>query len=418
MAETTNLLSGTGPIVTDRTTLLIDDDPTQIAILQAYLASMNLGQSIAASDAREALAHVGPDADSKIDLIFTDLGMPNMDGFEFLKHLSKIEYRGDVIIISGHENILLESAASLGKMYGLSIKGQIRKPLTKFALDRLFTEITETGKSRQNPNAGSLSADDLREGIRNGEIIPYYQPKVDLLSGRVVGAEALARWVRPGRKNIGPGEFIPLAEKSGLIVELSESILNSIIADYSANAATWADKKISVNLPPELVRNTMLPELLEQRLASHSIPNSAFCIEITESGVIDFDPISIEVLSRLRIKGFDLSIDDFGTGAANISNLKVFPYSELKIDQTFINNVLTDAFSAETVRTSVSLARQLGIRIVAEGIETEEVLQYVKSKGIDQAQGFLFSRPVPAEDINKMFESPLSWINNRTTNAA
>lgn len=393
--------------------LLIDDDATQIAILRAYLASMKLEGVVDASDASQALKWFEPENGADIKLVFTDLGMPNMDGFEFLKHLAKIEFTGDVIIISGHENILLESAASLGKMYGLSIKGQIRKPLTKQALDRLFHDLNKPMTAQAPTRESGYSKSDLEAAITSGQILPFYQPKVDLLNGRVVGAEALARWQREDGRLVSPADFIPLAQNCGLIRDISIRIIDAVLEDIATNREDWADKKIAINLPPEMIRDTHLPDLLDQRLAAHDISSKTICLEITESGVLDFDPISIEVLSRLRIKGYDISIDDFGTGAANIANLKVFPYSEMKIDQSFINNVLTDAFSAETVRTSISLARQLGIRIIAEGIENEDVLQYVKAKGIDQAQGFLFSRPVPVQAMNEMFKSPLSWIRDR-----
>lgn len=399
--------------VTQPTILLIDDDPTQIAILRAYLASMKLDGIVDAADASQALKWFEPDSGADIKLVFTDLGMPEMDGFEFLRHLAKIEYAGEVVVISGHENILLESAASLGKMYGLSILGQIRKPLTKPALDRLFKDMNRPSSGAPQATDSTLTKEALVKAIANKRILPYYQPKVDLLNGQIVGAEALARWTRDDGGFISPGDFIPLAESTGLISEVSLIILDQVLSDIADNREYWGDKKVAINLPPELVRDTKLPDLLEERLKHFGVSSSNICIEITESGVLDFDPVSVEVLSRLRIKGFDISIDDFGTGAANISNLKVFPYSEMKIDQSFINNVLTDAFSAETVRTSISLARQLGLRIIAEGIENEEVLQYVKAKGIDQAQGFLFSRPVPAEAMNEMFKSPLSWIRDR-----
>ncbi|MGB7336742.1 MAG: EAL domain-containing response regulator [Salaquimonas sp.] len=392
--------------------LLIDDDPTQIAILTAYLASIGAHNVHDAFDGEQAKAIINQH-DGAFDLVFTDLSMPKLDGFEFLKFLAEASFKGKLIIISGHEKILLESASSLAKMYGLSIIGQIRKPLTKQALDRLVSQEMSLQAPRRQTNQNEISHADIREGLANKEIIPFYQPKIDLLSGKVVGAEALARWVKPGAKPISPGAFLPIVEKFGMMGELTMAIFQQVMADCSASKPSWSGKKISVNLPPELLHDVSLPDALEKMVTDYKVKVSSICVEITESGIVDFDPSVVEVLARLRIKGFDLSIDDFGTGAANISNLKAFPYTELKIDQSFINNVLTDAFSAETVRTSISLARQLNLRIVAEGIENDAVLQYVKSKGIDQAQGYLFSKPVPVAAMNEMFASPLSWIAER-----
>ena len=393
--------------------LLIDDDPTQIAILTAYLSSLRISKITSASDGQKALDLLASSV-HETDVIFTDLRMPNMDGYVFLKHLGDLGFKGQIIIISGHEHVLLESAASLGKMYGLNIAGQIRKPLTKQALDRLLATRKEDTNHNGPRSSDVMSSEAILNGIANDEFIPFYQPKVDLLSGKIVGAEALARWQHPELGLISPAAFIPIAEADGSIQAISIKIFDHLVNDLAQGGAAWKDKKIAFNLPPQMIRDETLPETLISRLNKAGVSSKNICIEITENGFIDFDHITVEVLSRLRIMGFDLSIDDFGTGAASIANLKMFPYTELKIDQSFIGNVLTDAFSAETVRTSISLARQLGLRIVAEGIETHDVLQYVKSRGIDQAQGYLFAKPMPVADVNELFENPMGWMSNPT----
>jgi EAL domain-containing protein (putative c-di-GMP-specific phosphodiesterase class I)/ActR/RegA family two-component response regulator len=393
--------------------LLIDDDPTQIAILTAYLSSLRISKITSASDGQKALDLLTSSV-HETDVIFTDLSMPNMDGYVFLKHLGDLGFKGQIIIISGHEHVLLESAASLGKMYGLNIAGQIRKPLTKQALDRLLATRKEDTNHNGPRSSDVMSSEAILNGIANDEFIPFYQPKVDLLSGKIVGAEALARWQHPELGLISPATFIPIAEADGSILAISIKIFDHLVIDLAQGGAAWKDKKIAFNLSPQMIRDETLPETLISRLNKAGVSSKNICIEITENGVIDFDHITVEVLSRLRIMGFDLSIDDFGTGAASIANLKMFPYTELKIDQSFIGNVLTDAFSAETVRTSISLARQLGLRIVAEGIETHDILQYVKSRGIDQAQGYLFAKPMPVADVNELFANPMGWMSNPT----
>lgn len=392
--------------------LLIDDDPTQIAILTAYLNSRNVLDVVGAQDGLDA-KKVIEETSQPFDRIFTDLSMPNVDGFEFLKYLASRKFPGSVIIISGHENMLLESARSLGKMYGLNISGQIRKPLTKQALDRLFAEEKTTAGADTQMSGHSIPREQLVAAINHGEIVPFYQPKIDLLSGRVIGAEALARWVTESRGTVSPAQFLPLAEQHGLMTELTMSIIDSVLADYHGNADSWSGKKISVNLTPELLRDTNLPDILENMVKAAGLTPELFCMEIIESSIMNLEPDVIEVLARMRIKGFDVSIDDFGTGGASIANLKMFPYNELKIDQSFIHNVLTDAVSAETVRTSISLARQLELRIVAEGIETQDVLRFVKSKGIEEAQGYLFSKPIRTNELSEFFAEPLSWISRQ-----
>ncbi len=395
----------------DSRTLLIDDDPTQIAILTAYLSSLRLTHIDSASDGLKAIEMLAASG-TKYDFVFTDLAMPNMDGYEFLKHLGESGFDGKVVIISSHENILLESAASLGKMHGLTIVGHIRKPLTKQALDRLLGNKEFAGSTVRNNQPTMMSSAAIFEGLERDQFIPFYQPKIDLLSGRIVGAEALARWQHPELGLLSPASFMSVAQSSGSIEQISMKIFEHLLRDIASGGEAWQNKKIAFNLPPMMIRDHDLPDKLVSGLNRTGTRSANICIEITENGVIDFDPVTVEVLSRLRIKGFDLSIDDFGTGAASIANLKMFPYSELKIDQSFIGNVLTDAFSAETVRTSISLARQLGLRIVAEGIENHNVLQYVKSLGIDQAQGYLFAKPLPFTGIDSLFVNPMAWMDN------
>lgn len=391
-----------------KTVLLIDDDPTQIAILSAYFGSLRVQTILHACDGLAASKILDNEA-CNIDLIVSDLCMPNMDGIEFLRHIKKSSFSGEVVLISSFDKTLLDNAKSLAEMHGLKLLGKIEKPLTKSALDRTFKVGNQSSPSGKETSVSQFTLAELQEGLERNEFVPFYQPKIDLLTGSVIGAEALARWNSDKYGLIGPAEFIPLFEQNELLENLTEQIFVRVACDIHENRNAWDHLKFSINLPPTMLLDISLPKVINQYLEGKNVDSSMICLEVTETGILEFDQVTLEVLSRLRLAGFDLAIDDFGTGAANISNLRMFPYTELKIDQSFVGNIITDAFSAETVRASISLARQLGMRIVAEGVETVEIFNNLKAKGIDQAQGYFIAKPMPVDEIVVYFENRTSW---------
>ena len=387
--------------------LVVDDDPTQIAILTAYFSSMQVAEILHARDGAHALEildrHPKP-----VGLIVSDLKMPNMDGYELIRLLKSRGFKGRIALFSGHQKELIENAANLARMYGLDVIGHISKPLTKSSLDKVFGSRKSSEAGRANADGTWPLKEDVSAALDKGLFVPFYQPKVDLLTGSISGAEALVRWIDPERGVVSPGLFLPIATNSGLMGRLTIAIVECVIEDMQR--PEWAGMKIAINIPPGMLSDITLPDIFMNRIGKVGLKTSQFCLEITESTVLDLDPATLEVLSRLRIHGFEISIDDFGTGASNISNLRMFPFNELKIDQSFINNVLTDAFSAETVNASVSLARMMNMRVVAEGIERKEVFDYVKAKGVHQAQGYLIAKPMPADQITEYFSHPHSWM--------
>ncbi len=384
-----------------KSVLLVDDDPTQIAILTAYFAGQNVTTIMSAGDPCEALTTLAQHLEST-DLVVTDLQMPNMDGVEFLRHLKTLGYDKNMAIVSGVSQGIIDHTVQLAKMHGLNIIGCIRKPLTKNMLDAVFTTKLEEGLSAAPLEDQSLTLEEFTGAMRAGKIIPHYQPKIDLRSGKIMGAEALARWPRDNTAPVSPVVFIDFAEKNGTIEELTFRLFGSVLIDLKGFLAIDPDQKIAVNLSPVMMQNIKLPDQIGQLMQEAGIRPSNISFEVTESSILDLDTNTLEVLSRLRISGFDVAIDDFGTGSANIQTLKNFPYSELKIDQSFIKNVTTDDFSDETVRASIALARQMDMKIVAEGIHNDDILQFVRATGIEQAQGFHLAKPMSAQDFSHL----------------
>lgn len=379
------------------TVLILDDDPTQVAILKAYFASLKFAEVKGTTNPAEALDYLN-NKQNEIDLIVSDLQMPEMDGLEFLRHLNSIKYDGKLAIISGVKNDLLEHAGRLARMHNLNIIGQVSKPVTKGSLDNVFLKENHNYALPTKPQTQFITQNDFSNGMANDEIEPYFQPKIDVLTGRIIGAEALVRWNKPNVGFVSPEVLINYAENNGRIEELTFYLFNKTLKSAVNFLEFDPSQVFATNLSPLMARNLALPDQLLARIKSHGLKAESFSFEVTENNILNLDTTTLEVLSRLRILEFDVAIDDFGTGSSNIQTLRDFPYSELKIDRAFVANAVNDVFSRETVRAAVSLSHDRGMKIVAEGIEDAETLRFIREQGIEYAQGFLFSKALNQDD--------------------
>ena len=240
---------------------------------------------------------------------------------------------------------------------------------------------------------------ELRQAIAVNAIVPYFQPLVEFNTGRLVGVEMLARWPHPTRGMISPGEFIPLAEDSGLIGPMTVSLLRQ-----ACRAATgWpAHITLACNLSPLQLRDANLPAMVATMLAETGFPAARLELEVTESALIGDLALARSLLGDLRALGVRLALDDFGTGYSSLRHLQLLPFDKLKIDQSFVGAMATDTESAKIVSAVVGLGHSLGLSTVAEGVETDEVATLLRALGCDVGQGWLFGRPVPAHDIDAL----------------
>jgi EAL domain-containing protein (putative c-di-GMP-specific phosphodiesterase class I) len=245
----------------------------------------------------------------------------------------------------------------------------------------------------------------LHKAIERNELVLHYQPKIDVRSARMVGAEALMRWQR-GTSLVPPGDFIPLAEETGLIVPLSEWALK----EAARQAKIWqvnfgfADS-IAVNLPARLFERSDLVEHIHQCVSTYGVPHRAIQLEITESGLMKDLQNVIPSLHRLTEIGVEISIDDFGTGYSSLAYLTTLPISELKIDRSFVRDLGITPQSSAVVTAIIALARSLGLRVIAEGVENLRQMEVLHRLGCGVMQGFLFSRPIPPDELER-------WLQN------
>ncbi|NUZ05266.1 putative bifunctional diguanylate cyclase/phosphodiesterase [Piscinibacter koreensis] len=245
---------------------------------------------------------------------------------------------------------------------------------------------------------------ELREAVERGELRLYLQPKLALDDGRVIGAEALVRWQHRERGLVPPGEFIPFAEQTGFIRVLTLWVFEEAARHHRRLGAGAAELVLSVNLSTRDLLDPELPLKFAAVLARHRVPAEAFCFEITESAIMDDPARALAILDRLSEMGFQLSIDDFGTGYSSLAYLKRLPVDEIKIDQSFVRSMQSERDDATIVRSTIDLAHNLGLQVVAEGVESAEVWNMLRELGCDQAQGYHMGRPMPVDEFARFVE--------------
>jgi EAL domain-containing protein (putative c-di-GMP-specific phosphodiesterase class I) len=242
----------------------------------------------------------------------------------------------------------------------------------------------------------SALAVEMRQAIRKGQFELYYQQQNDTVSREVVGFEVLLRWRHPTRGMISPVEFVPIAEKTGFIVELGEWVLRSACAE----AASWKRPlHIAVNVAPPQLADPKLVERVHAVLIETGLPASRLEIEITESSIIGDQQLALHAIRRLKGLGVKIAMDDYGTGYSSLSTLQTFPFDKIKIDRAFVSGVATSRQSAAIVRSTLILAASLDIPVLAEGVELEEHMDFLRREGCAQVQGFLFGKPLPRSGI-------------------
>ncbi|KAI3603856.1 hypothetical protein D8I24_2793 (plasmid) [Cupriavidus necator H850] len=379
--------------------MVIDDDLFALKLLTRQLRQLGFEDIVSFGRADEALALVKQESRA-FGLIVIDLQMPEMDGIQFLRHLVYAGYNSAILLISGEDPRILQSARRLAAMQGLHVVGSLHKPASVKQLHEQL-EGKPLGPSWRPPQmpAPNFAADDLREAIAVGEIVSYYQPKVELATGSIVGVEALARWQHPHGGVLPASQFIGAIEAHSQVGELTALMLEDALRQARNWSEAGLDLTVAVNLSMANVGALDLPEVIEGIAERAGVPLSQLVLELTESQLMAKPAQSLEVLTRLRLKGITLSIDDFGTGHSSLAKLRDIPFDELKLHGSFVRGAAADPVSRTIVEATAEMARELGLRTVAEGVEGQADWEYVKANGIDVAQGYYISRPMPAQEL-------------------
>ena len=344
---------------------------------------------------------------NEITVIILDLFLADMDGIEMLRFLADKGCKAAIILISGGDLSVLHSARVLAEERGLNVFETVNKPFTRDEIQNLLARV-RVPEIRQDIKEGkaksTLLLQELRRAISEREIYPYFQPKVRIDTGKVVGFEALARWQHPSKGMISPGEFIPFAEENNLINDLTMLIVDQTFAESASRLYAENNLEISLNISAQLLNDLNFPERLIKKAEDYNIDPSRIILEITESALADEMAKSLDILIRLRMKGFLLSIDDFGTGYSSMLQLHRVPFSELKIDQSFVKNMVTDEDDHAICEGAIDLGHKLGMTVIAEGIETKAMWNSLKKLYCDLGQGYYFGKPMPPVECEAWYK--------------
>ncbi len=334
------------------------------------------------------------------DVIVLDLMMPGVDGVEVIRYLSGKGCDARLVLVSGFDPGVLHSAKKLAMEQGLDFAGSLAKPFRYDDLYQLLSALSVTPRNH-SPQAPvePPSVDELCRALERGELVAYYQPKVSLNGHCITAVEVLARWRHPEHGLLGPGLFIPTAEQHGLIDDLTWAVLKQAMAQCRSWREQGLDVQVAVNMSASTLKELDLPERMGGLVRNHGLEPSRLVLEVTETALMQELIKSLDILTRLRMKGFQLSIDDFGTGYSSLVQLHRIPFSELKIDCSFVLDMAGDPEACAIVETVVLLGHKLDMKVVAEGVETQANLDRLTAMGCDLAQGYHIARPQPGEEI-------------------
>ena len=380
----------------DLAVLLVEDHDFQRWTIEQGLRRFGVRSVVAAENGRSGLQALATSG-TPFDLVMSDLDMPDMDGLEFIRHLGALQSNVALVILSAQPAAVLASVEAMARAYGVNILGVLSKPLElallKATLEGRPGQSTFAGRRQQIP----FTREELAAALGHGQITSAYQPKVDLRGMTATGAEALARWIHPHHGPVAPTQFVSAMEREGM----ADLLLCHMLGQAAAACAAWRREglhvSIAVNVSLSALSTLGLAERLTEIVAGEAIEPDNVVLELTETAATsDAGPV-LENLSRLRMKGFGLSIDDFGTGYSSMERLTRVPFTELKIDQSFVQRALSQPACMAVVQSSVDMASRLGLAVVAEGVETREQVDYLSSLGCSVGQGYFFGRPMSAD---------------------
>jgi EAL domain-containing protein (putative c-di-GMP-specific phosphodiesterase class I) len=381
--------------------LVVEDQGFQRWTLEQMLRSMGADEVLAAENGERALEIIRT-THLPIDVIVTDLKMPGMDGIEFIRHVGEAISPASFLLVSEQDPSLLASVAAMTEAYGVRLLQALRKPVTRQKLATAIARVREPALATEVSHTFTLR--EIDAGIRNREFLPFFQAKISLTTGNVDGAEALARWRHPELGLVLPSSFVHVLESNGKVDAMTLCMLEQAAAACRGWRERGFTTTVSVNVSLTSLADVGLADRLDNLVSLQGLEPEDIVLEVTETAATSHLAHVLENLSRLRMKGFGLSIDDYGTGYASMQQLGRVPFTELKIDRSFVQSAVGGGSGRAMLESSLEIAAKLRISAVAEGIANEEQLQLLRSLGCPLGQGNYLAEPMAADEFAMMLE--------------
>lgn len=374
--------------------LVVDDD----MMIRQYLsdAAQQLGYQVLTASDTESFRRTFKE--EQPDIVLLDLMMPGTDGVEQLKFLAAMQCKVPVVLMSGLDGRAIHAAHRLGSAHGLRIVGGLEKPFDLNSLEQMLGHFSQ--------ERYAISKANLVDALDRNELRLHYQPQVKASSGKPCGVEALLRWEHPDYGLLLPTYFLDLAEKTGFITEITKWVCASTAAQLAQWTPSEPALSMSINLSIRDLETPDFPCWVESAVREQGLDPASFVLEVTEREAASDAKEFMEVLTRLRLKGFQLSIDDFGTGYSSLAMLQCAPFTELKIDKYFVMESERERDADVIVRSVLNLGHTLGLRVVAEGVEEPSTHERMRNIGVDVIQGFHTARPMTADACSRWLSEP------------
>ena len=381
----------------------LDDDPA----MGEFVAEVARRAGYEVRVATTAAAFVR-ELEEPADVVTLDLMVPGTDGVEILRGLADMGKAPEVILVSGMEERVIEGARRVATDFGLVVRGQVHKPFRAAELKELLRRPdpalapvpVATPAPAQGPTRIPPDRDELRRAILRNELVLAYQPQVSLRTGIWVGAEALVRWQHPERGLLMPADFLDFVNDELLASELTMAVMRRAAREWAeVQARTGIRLALSVNIHPLALTDPGFAALVIDAIDGPGLEPDAVILEITEVAPASH-AMALSTMTRLRMRGFQLSIDDFGTGHSSLERLNKVPFTELKIDRSFVAELQSNDWARTIAAQSIALAKALGLRSVAEGVEDAKAMDWLRDAGCDLAQGYHIARPTWPADLD------------------
>ena len=383
--------------------MVLDDDQVMLRILPIQLRNFGLRAKgftdiVTFDDAATALVQLREQPDC-FQLIFCDLQMPHMDGVEFVGHLAEAGYGGDLVLLTGEDEQILKAVRDLAVSRGLAVIGALHKPIFPDALQAVLTSISDVEQLPEEVKPAHTLPDARLDRLPTSQVEAWYQPQISLHTGEVLGFEALARWPDHEFGVVSPANLPPELATPAEVERFTAQVLQQALQQLGRWHAEGRPWSVSVNVAARIFSDASFPDRVRDLAQGLGAPLEKLTLEVTENEVFTQSSVQLETASRLRLKKVGLSVDDFGTGYSSLATLRDFPFSELKIDRSFVTGAASNPRLRTMLEANLKMASELKVRTVAEGVETVQELLLVQGFGCDVGQGYLFSPALPADEI-------------------